>query len=187
MGVSAVQGCDACKMLSLQSTKEELPFLQPTDLLYFDTYWYILVRTLYILVHTWSVLSIYKGIQRMILLCFSCAGYCTGNSNWLFHHILTASRKITMMLPWKTVGLHDPCSSSAATCTQRTEDCLRLAATRQAQTISLTSWFSSAPLRSLRCQSKDPWKMLGWSSFMNHPRHHASTWLLQRTWWVESP
>ncbi len=34
---------------------------------------------------------------------------------WLFHHILTASRKIAMMLPWKTVGLHGPSSSSAAT------------------------------------------------------------------------
>ncbi len=45
-----------------------------------DTYWYILVHTLYILVHTWSVLSMYKGIPRMILLCCSCAGYCTGCS-----------------------------------------------------------------------------------------------------------
>ena len=55
MGVSAVQGCDACQMLSLQSTKEALSFLQPTGLLYFDTYWYIPVRTFYILVHTWSL------------------------------------------------------------------------------------------------------------------------------------
>ena len=40
--------------------------LQSTGLLYFDTYWYILVRTLYILVHTWSVRRMYKGIPRMI-------------------------------------------------------------------------------------------------------------------------
>jgi hypothetical protein len=44
-----------------------LDSLQSTGLLYFDTYWYILVCTLYILVHTWSVLSMYKGIPRMIL------------------------------------------------------------------------------------------------------------------------
>jgi hypothetical protein len=92
---------------------------------------------------------------------------------WFFHHILTALRKIIMMLPWKTVGLHGPSSSSASTCAKRTEDCLRQAATKQAQTISCSTWFSSAPLRSLHCPSKDPWKMLWWSSFMNHPRHHV--------------
>ena len=32
-----------------------------------------------------------------------------------------------MLLTWKTVGLHDPSSSLAATCAQRTEECQRLA------------------------------------------------------------
>jgi hypothetical protein len=27
----------------------------------------------------------------------------------------------------------------------------------------------------------------GWSSFMNHPQHHVSTWLSPQTWWAESP
>ncbi len=62
------------------NTKEALPFLQPTVLLYFDTYWYIPVHTLYILVHTSSVLSMYKDVPRMMQLCCSCAGYCTGCS-----------------------------------------------------------------------------------------------------------
>jgi hypothetical protein len=38
------------------------------------SYWYIPVHTSYILVHTWSVLSMYKDIPRMMLLCCSCTG-----------------------------------------------------------------------------------------------------------------
>ena len=37
------------------------------------------------------------------------------STNWFY----TALRKIAMMLPWKTVGLHCPSSSSAATCAQK--------------------------------------------------------------------
>jgi hypothetical protein len=40
---------------------------------------------------------------------------------------------------------------------------------------------------SLRCPSKSPWKMLGWSSSMSHPQHSASTWPTLRTWLAESP
>ncbi len=75
----------------------------------------------------------------MILLCSSGAGYCAG---WTH----TALRRIAM-LPWKTVGQHDPSSSSAATCTWREEECKGPAVTKQAQTISSTTSFSSAPLR----------------------------------------
>ena len=58
-----------------------------------------------------------------------------------------------MMFPWRTVGLHAPSSSSAATCAQRVEECQRLAITKQVQMISGTTWFSSAPLRSSICPS----------------------------------
>ncbi len=108
MGVSAVQGCDACKMLSLQSTKEALPspFLQLTGFFaVLDTCWYILVQTLYILVHTWSVLSMYKGIPRMILLCCSCAGYCTGCSTISILHRGRA--------PWCCLGSLVDCTAPA--------------------------------------------------------------------------
>jgi hypothetical protein len=118
------------------------------------TYWYILVDTKHIL-------DIYRYIPRMM----------QHNSS------LTALRRIAMMLPWKTVGLGCPSSSSAATCAQRVEECQTQAVTKQAQSISGTTWFSSAHLRSLCFPSKDPWKMLGWSSLMNHPRHSVSTWL----------
>ncbi len=39
MGVSAVQGCDACKMLSLQSAKEALPFHETPGWLLFKNSW----------------------------------------------------------------------------------------------------------------------------------------------------
>ncbi len=35
------------------------------------------------------------------------------------------------------------------------------------------------------CPSKDPWKMLVWSSFMNHPRLSVSIQLQQGTWLAE--
>jgi hypothetical protein len=52
--------------LNVMQTRGCQTSLQPTGLLYFNTYRYILVHTLYILVHTWSVLSMYKGIPSMI-------------------------------------------------------------------------------------------------------------------------
>jgi hypothetical protein len=72
---------------------------------------------------------------------------------WLFLHNLTPSRRIAMMLTWKTVGLHGPSSTSlaVATCALRAEECPRMAFTKQAQSaqmMSNTTWFSSAPLRS---------------------------------------
>ncbi len=38
-------------------------------------------------------------------------------------HTLIASRRIVLMFHWKTVGMHDPNSSSPATCVPGTDDC----------------------------------------------------------------
>ena len=53
--------------------------------------------------------------------------------------------------------------------------------------ISCASLYSSAPLRSWICPSRDLWRTLGWSSCTNHPRHLICMWLQQRTWSAEFP
>ena len=55
------------------------------------------------------------------------------------------------------------------------------------QMISCTVLYSSTPLRSWICPSRDQWRNQGWSSCTNHPQHRVCTWLLQKTWWAESP
>ncbi len=59
MGVSAVQGCDACKMLSLQSAKEQLPFLQSSGWLQLKLFEN----------NTWYILSAYQYILSAYLVC----------------------------------------------------------------------------------------------------------------------
>ena len=41
----------------------------------------------------------------------------------LFHLIHTALRRIVLMLPWKTVGMHVPSSFSSAICVQSMDGC----------------------------------------------------------------
>ena len=52
-----------------------------------------------------------------------------------------------------------------------------------------TPWFSSVPLKSSSCQSRGLWRTLEWSSCMNlnHSQLPASTWLVSRIWWAQSP
>ncbi len=40
----------------------------------------------------------------------------------LFHLILSALKRIILMLPWKTVGMHVPSSSSSAICAPSMEE-----------------------------------------------------------------
>ncbi len=90
------------------------------------------------------------------------------------------------MLTWKTVGQHCPSSSSAATCAQRAEECQRTGGTNRAQTISGTTWFSSAPSRSLTCPSKDSWKMLGDQALWTIPNTISLSGSHSKTWWAGS-
>ena len=53
--------------------------------------------------------------------------------------------------------------------------------------ISCASLYSSAPLRSWICPSRDLWRTLVWSSCTNHPQHLVCMWLQQRTWLAEYP
>ena len=92
-----------------------------------------------------------------------------------------------MMFPWKTVGMHDPSSSSLATYAQSVDDCLRMDSSRPALMTCCTTWFSSTHLRSSSCPSRVQWRMLEWSSCMNRPLLHVSTWLLSRTLRAEFP
>jgi hypothetical protein len=46
----------------------------------------------------------------------------------------------------------------------------------------MTFCYTSVPLKCLIFPSKGPWKMLEWSSCMNHPQHPVCTWLLFRIW-----
>ena len=51
----------------------------------------------------------------------------------LFHRILTVSRRIVMMFPWKTVGMHVPSCSSSAVCVLRMEGSQRTVYTKLVQ------------------------------------------------------
>jgi hypothetical protein len=94
------------------------------------------------------------------------------------------------MFPWKTVGMHDPSSSSPATCVPGTDDCQRTHHTGVTGPVRMTSCStkcSSAPLRSSNCPSGGPWRMRGWSSCMNLRQLPVSMWLQPKTWWAEFP
>ena len=51
----------------------------------------------------------------------------------LFHLIRTALRRIVMMLPWRTVGMHVPSSFSSAICVQSMDGCRGTVHTKQDQ------------------------------------------------------
>ena len=114
-----------------------------THLEYFCTYVYVLVCTLMYFV-------------------------CMRRTLWLlFHSILTVSRRIVMMSPWKTVGMHVPSCFSSAICVLRMEGSQRTVYTKLVQVhtsmymyvlvytltisyqmISCANLYSSTPLRS---------------------------------------
>jgi hypothetical protein len=50
-----------------------------------------------------------------------------------FHPILTALRRIVLMLTWRTVGMHVPSSFSSAICVQRMQESQRTAPTKLVQ------------------------------------------------------
>ena len=59
---------------------------------------------------------------------------CMRRTLWLlFHRILTVSRRIVMMSPWKTVGMHVPSCSSSAICILRMEGSQRTVYTKLVQ------------------------------------------------------
>ena len=103
------------------------------------------------------------------------------------HRILTASRRTATVYPWKTVGMPVQSSSLPVICAHHMDVCQKTLPTKKALMIFATPWFSSVPLKCLICPSKGRWKMLEWSSCMNHPLHPVCTWLLHRTWLAESP
>ncbi len=51
----------------------------------------------------------------------------------LFHRILTVARRIVMMSPWKTVGMHVPSCSSSAICVLLMEGSQRIVHTKLVQ------------------------------------------------------
>ena len=62
--------------------------------------------------------------------------------------ILTALRRFPKMFRWKTVGMLVRSFSLPATCVQRVGDPQRMHPTDAALMTSVTTWSSSAPLRS---------------------------------------
>ena len=62
--------------------------------------------------------------------------------------ILTALRRFLKMFRWKTVGMLVHSFSLPATCVQQVGDYQRMLPTDAAQMTSVTTWCSSAPLRS---------------------------------------
>ena len=62
--------------------------------------------------------------------------------------ILTALRRFPKMFRWKTVGMRDLSFSLPATCVLRVGDPQRMHPTDVALMTSVTTWYSSAPLRS---------------------------------------
>ena len=118
------------------------------------SYQYIPMLSRYILLQT--------GIYPYILVdtMIYCISVC--RTPWLlFLLILTASRRIIVMSPWKTVGMHTHSSSSHASCVQKMDDCLRMETTETVQMTSCTTSYSSTPLRSSSCQSRGQWRTLG--------------------------
>ena len=86
---------------SIPSTPRlELAFIWCLYSVHASTYSVILICTEYVLVHTLFL--------KLLLLLLCRILY------WLFLHTLTPLRRITMMFPWRTVGLHAPSSSSPA-------------------------------------------------------------------------
>ena len=101
--------------------------------------------------------------------------------------ILTALKRINTMFPWRTAGMPVPSFSSLVFCDQRMEDCLKTEPTKSAPMTKYTPWFSLVPLKSSNCLLRGLWRMLEWSSCMNHPQPWppASTWQMSRIWWAE--
>ena len=66
--------------------------------------------------------------------------------------------RITVMFPWKIVGMRVPSSSLPAFCVQRMDDCPKTQHTNPAQMILCLNWCSSAPLKSSSCPSRGLWK-----------------------------
>ena len=62
--------------------------------------------------------------------------------------ILTALRRFPKMFRWKTVGMLAHSFSLPAICVQRVGDPQRMHPTDAALMTSVTTWYSSAPLRS---------------------------------------
>ncbi len=116
------------------------------------TYWYILdilCMYQYVLVHH-GTYFVCTSMYYTILLFWGRIPY------WLFLHTLTPSRRIAMMLPWKTVPqLFFTCHLCPI--------CLKPAVTKQAQMISSTTvtWISSAPFDHL------------WGATVSHQRTHG--------------
>ena len=72
--------------------------------------------------------------------------------------IHTMSRRISLMFPWTTVGTPVPSSFSPVRCVRKVDESLRTLPTKPAQMIKCTALFSSVPLKSLICPSKDLWR-----------------------------
>ena len=162
VGVRNVQRGDACPLLSFWHAKETFSWFQYQGisiyLEYFGTYVYVLVCTLMYFV-------------------------CMRRTLWLLsHRILTVSRRIIMMFPWKTVGLlvTVPSCFSSAICVLRMEGSQRTVHTKLVQVhtsmhlyvlvytlaisyqmISCANLYSSTPLRSWICLSRDLWRTRG--------------------------
>ncbi len=106
-----------------------LEYIKYTLCIYIHAYWYILACTSlkYILVYAKYILCMYLYIQ-MFIPCNRISMRTSGGGPLmyfihmrrtlllLFHLILTALRRIVMMLPWKTVGMYVPSSSSSTVC-----------------------------------------------------------------------
>ncbi len=99
--------------------------------------------------------------------------------------ILTALRRLTTIFRWKTVGMLVNSFSLPATCVQRVGDPQRIRPTAAALMSFVTTWSSSAPLRSWNCLSAGWWRVLGWPSCMSPSQLHACMWLQLPIWWAE--
>ncbi len=84
----------------------------------------------------------------------------------LLQVILTALKLRMMMFRWKTVGMLVSSFSLPATCVQREGDPWRMQTTDTALMTSVTTWSSSAHLRSWNFPSAGRWSVLGWPSCM---------------------
>jgi hypothetical protein len=137
----------ACPLLSFRHAKETFSWFQSQGIIiyleYGGTYMYVLVYTLMYFVY----------MRRTLWL--------------LFRRILTVLRRIVMMSPWKTVGMHVPSCSSSAICVLRMEGTQRTVHAKLVQVctsmylyvlvytltisfqmISCANLYSSTPLRS---------------------------------------
>ncbi len=103
---------------------------------------------------------------------------------FLLLHTLTASRRIVSMFPWKTVGMHDPSSSSPAICVPRTEECRNAHRTRPVQMTSCTNLVLFNTFEELNLPIKGPMEEAG---VVKAVKLYVSTWLQPKIWLAESP